>query len=117
MVVEHDLLDVAVERHRLQFAEPSSVRGLDDDQPADRVQLEPGRIHQRKLVGVQAGELADVAVQRARDTGNRVRVEPARGEQRRERVEVGVPMGRDDGFDSHRLIVPPPSLSGAWAAA
>ena len=59
-----------------------------------------------ELLRVQAVELADVAVQRTdRDDG--AGIEPARSDHRRERVEVGVPVGGDDLLGPHRLIVPP----------
>ncbi len=59
-----------------------------------------------ELVRVQAVEVAHVAVERA-DRHDRARVEMARGEHRRERVEVGVPMGGDDLLGPHGLILPP----------
>ncbi len=107
MVIEEDLLDRRVERRRLELAEARGVRGLDDDQAADRVELEARALHHGlELVRVQAVELADVAVQRTdRDDG--AGIEPARGDHRRERVEVGVPVGGDDLLGPHRLIVPP----------
>ena len=40
VMVEHDLLHGRVERHRLELAETARVRRLDDDQPADGVELE-----------------------------------------------------------------------------
>ena len=85
----------------------AGVRRLDDDQAADRADLEPRGLCELELVGVQAVELADVAVQRARQAGDRLRVETTRGEQRREGVEVGVAVSRDDGLCAHRPIVPP----------
>ena len=60
-----------------------------------------------ELVRVQAVELADVAVERT-DRDDRAGIEPARGEHRRERVEIGVPVGGDDLLGPHRLILPPP---------
>ena len=66
--------------------------GLDDDQAADRVGVEARGLDELELVRVEAGELAHVAVERAREADDGVRVEPARGQHRRERVEVGVPV-------------------------
>jgi hypothetical protein len=91
---------------RLELAEPARVRRLDHDQPADRIGLEPGGVYQLELLGVQARKLAHVAVQRAGETDDRVRIEQARGQRRREGVEVGVPMGRDHGLGPHEPILP-----------
>jgi hypothetical protein len=38
VVVEDDLLDPGIQRDRLQITEPAGMRGLDDDQAADRAQ-------------------------------------------------------------------------------
>jgi hypothetical protein len=54
---------------------------------------------------MQAVELAHVAVQRARQACDRVRIEPSRGQQRREGVEVGVAVGCDDRLGPHGLIL------------
>ena len=101
VVVEEDLLHAGVERHGLELAEARRGRGLDHDQAADRVELEAARLDDvLELVRVQAIEVANVAVQRA-DRHDRARIEMPRGEHRRERVEVGVPVGGDDLLGPH----------------
>ncbi len=106
VVVEQHLLDRGIERDLLQLPEPRGLSRLDDDESPDRVELEATRLDDAvELVRVQAVEVADVAVQRA-DGDDRGRVEAARREHRRERVEIGVPMGRDDFFGPHGRIVP-----------
>ncbi len=102
MVVEEHLLDRRVECDLLELAEPRSARDLDDDQPADRVELETAHLCDRaELVRVQPVEVTNVPVQRA-DGDDGARVEKARSEHRSERVEVGVPVRRDDLLGSHR---------------
>ena len=106
MVVEEHLLDCRIERDLLELAQPRCLGSLDDDEPADRVELESARLDDAlELVRVQAVEVADVPVQRA-DGDDRGRVEAVRGEHRRERVEIGVPVGGDDFFGPHGRIVP-----------
>ena len=66
MVVEEHLLDRRVECDLLELAEPRSARDLDDDQPADRVELETAHLCDRpQLVRVQPIEVTNVPVQRA----------------------------------------------------
>jgi hypothetical protein len=65
VVVEDDLLHVRVACERLEVAEAARGDGLDDDEAADSVELQPGRVDELELVRVQARELAHVAVQRA----------------------------------------------------
>ena len=96
MVVEDDLLDVWIECHLLQLAEPRGARRLDDDQPPDLPELEPRDIDGVELVGVEAVELADVSVERAGNRDDGRRVQPPGGQHRREGIEVGVPVGGDD---------------------
>jgi hypothetical protein len=103
VVVEDHLLDRGVEGNALELAEPRGVNRLDDDQAADRLQLEPRRVDELELLGVEPRELSHVAVERPREADDRVRVEPARREERPERVEVGVPVRRDDRRRLHRL--------------
>jgi hypothetical protein len=98
VVVEHDLLDLRIERDRLELAEPAGVDGLDDDQAPDRVDLEAAGLYDRQLVGVQAVKLADVAVERAGEADDRVRIEPLGGQRGREAVEIGVAVRDDDGL-------------------
>ena len=110
VVVEEHLLHRRIEGDTLELPEPRRLCGLDDDEAADRVELEPARLdHAAELVGVQAVEVPDVPIQRT-DRDERGRVEPARGEHRRERVEIGVPVGRDDFLGPHGLILPPRSV-------
>ena len=122
VVVEEHLLDARVERDRLELAEPRRARGLDDDQSPDRVELEAvGLDDGVELVRVQAVEVAHVAVERS-DRDDRARVELARGEHRRERVEVRVPVGGDDLLGPHGLILPRTTPCGlrraqVWAIA
>jgi hypothetical protein len=101
VVVEDDDLRLAAQRDRLELAQPRGLRRLHDDQAPDRAGLEPGRLHQLELVGVQPHEVADVAVERPGQRDDRAGVEPARGELRRERVEVGVPVRGDHGLGAH----------------
>ena len=66
VVVEEHLLHCRIEGDALELPEPRRLRRLDDDEAADRVELEPARIdHAAELVGVQAVEVPDVSVQRA----------------------------------------------------
>src|SRR2546425_10279620 len=78
MVVEDDLLDVRIERDRLELAEPAGVRRLDDHQAPDRVSLEPRGVGEGELVRMQAGEIADGAGVGARGTGDGARGKAAR---------------------------------------
>ena len=96
MVVEEDDLHPTSARDRLELAEPGRVGRLDGDQPRDRAEVEPTRLDEVELVRVQAVELADVPVQRARQRNDGAAVEPPAGQHRRERVEVGVRVARDD---------------------
>jgi hypothetical protein len=101
VVVEDDLLDPAVEHDRLELAESTSANRLDDDQAADRREVDPADLDHVQLVGVETVEVADVAVQRRGQRDRRVRVQPARGQLRRERVEVRVRVRGDDGLGLH----------------
>ena len=101
VVVEDDLLDLRVERDRLELAEPRRVHRLDDDEPLDRAQVEAGRLADVEFVGVQTVELAHVPRERAGQRRDGALVEPAHGEERRERVEVGVRVRGDDGLGPH----------------
>ena len=117
VVVEERLFDLRIERNRLELTEARGARDLDDDQPPDGVELETSDLGDRvELLGVQPIEVADVPVQRA-DGDDGARVQQARGEHRPERVEVRVPMCRDDLLGAHRLIVAePPASDGARRA-
>ncbi len=121
MVVEEHLLDTGIERDLLELTQSRGLRGLDDDQPPDRVELEAAGVDDgTELVGVQAVEVADVPVQRAdRDDGGRVQATGS--EHRTECVEVGVSMRGDDLFGPHGLIVQwsaarPPAADGQTCA-
>ena len=106
MVVEEHRLDCGIERHGFEVAEPRRARDLDDDEPPDRVELELAHLGDgAELLGVQTIEVADVAVQRS-DGDDGVGVEKPRSEHRSERVEVGVPVRRDDLLGAHWLILP-----------
>ena len=63
VVVENDLVDRGVERDAFELVQACGVDGLDHDQPADRVRLEPRGLDELELVRMQARELAHVAVQ------------------------------------------------------
>jgi len=102
VVIEDDLLDLRVESNRFELPEPTRMDRLDDDQPADGAELQARGLDQAELVGVQAVELANVPVERAREAADGLRVEAPSGEHRREGIEVGVPVGRDDGVCLHR---------------
>ena len=104
-MVEDHRLDVRVARNRLEIAEARRRRGLDDDQPPDRLLLQPRGLNSVELVRVQAVELADIAVQRALDRDDRVRIEPPSGEQRGERIEIRVRVSGDDLGCLHTRIV------------
>jgi hypothetical protein len=95
VVVEDDDLDGRVARDALELPEPLGMDGLDDDETADRVEVDATRLDEVELVRVQAVELAHVAVQRAREGDDRAGIEPPGGEHRGERVEVGVRVGDD----------------------
>jgi hypothetical protein len=101
VMVEDEGLDVGIERHRLELAEASRMRGLDDDQATDRVELEPSGFDDPQLVGVEPVELAHVSVERPGDARDGARVQPPGGEHRRESVEVGVAMCGDDVLSAH----------------
>ena len=102
VMVEDDLLDVRVERDGLELAEPAGAWSVSTT-ISRRIASSSSRAASTsaELVRVQAVELAHVAVQRAGEADDGARVEPARGEHRRERVEVGVPVGRDDRLGPH----------------
>ncbi len=105
VMIEEDLLHRQIERNGLELAEARRVRGLDHDQAADRVRFETGDLDDGlELLGMQAIEVADVAVERT-DGDDRAGIEAMRGEHRRERVEVGVPVRGDDLLGSHGLIL------------
>ena len=107
VMVEDDGLHGEVARNGLEVSEPAGVRRVDGDQPADRVDLQPRRLDDRaELVRVQAVEVADVPVQRAGERDHRVRIEPTRGQHRREGVEVRVAVRGDDFFGAHAHSVP-----------
>ena len=106
VMVEEGLLDRGIERDRFELSEARGVRRLHDDESPDRVELETARLDgAAELVSVQAIEVADVSVQ-APERHDRARVEAARGEHRRERVEIGVPVGGDDLLGPHGPILP-----------
>src|SRR5207302_897991 len=105
VVVEDDLLHARVERDGLELAEAAGVHGLDDHEALDRVGLEAPGLGEPKLVRVEAYELADVAVEDARQHRRRARIEAPRSEQRPERVEVRIDVRCDDLFCPHRHIV------------
>ncbi len=110
VVVEDDLLNARIERDLLELTEARGADRLDDDQAPDRGAVEAGGLDDLELVGVQAVEVADVAVEGTGQRNDRVGVEAACGEHRRERVEVGVRVGGDDGLglhgvSSHRLCL------------
>ena len=96
MVVEDDHLDPGIAGDPLELAEALRLHRLDDDQPADRVEVEPPGLRDLELVRVQAVELAHVTVERAGERDDRARIEPPRGQHGRERVEVRVRVGDDD---------------------
>jgi hypothetical protein len=104
VVVEDDLVDVRIERERLELAESARMHRLDDDQAPDRVQLEPGGVdNEIQLVRVQAVELTDVPVQRARQADDGARIKVTRGQHRRKGVEIRVRVSRDDCFCTHQF--------------
>ena len=96
VVVEDDHLDAGLERDLLELAQALGVDGLDDDQALDRLVVDGPRVGDLELVGVQAEELADVAVHRSGQRGDGAGIEAPRGKERRERVEVGVRVRGDD---------------------
>jgi hypothetical protein len=113
VVIEDDLLDLRVESHRFELPEPTRVDRLDDDQPADGAELQARGLDQAELVGVQAVELANVPVEGAREAADGLRVEAPSGEHRREGIEVGIPVCRDDGVGLHRSHSASARQSGA----
>ena len=96
VVVEDDDVDLGSRATFSKSPESRSVDGLDDDESRDRPELDAGVLVEVELLGVQANECADVRVQRALDHGDRAGIEPARGDEGRERVEVGVRVRDDD---------------------
>ena len=96
VVVEDDELDPGPQRDLLELAQALGVHGLDDDQALDRVVVDRPRVRDRELVRMEAEELAHVAVQRAGQRRDRAGIEPPRGDERREGVEVGVRVRGDD---------------------
>src|SRR5205085_4014595 len=66
VMVEDDLFYRRIEGYRLELAESRGVHRLDDDQAPNRIQLEPRRVDDEiELVGMEAVELANIAVERA----------------------------------------------------
>ena len=105
VVVEEHRLDARVDGHRFELAEPRRARHLDDDRPADRVELETPDLGDRsELVRMQPVEIANVPVQRG-DGDDCVGIQQARSEHRSERVEVRVPVRCDDLLGAHGLIL------------
>ena len=85
VVVEDDLLHGRVERDRLELAEPRRVQRLDDDQPADRVELEPRRLDERRARRRGGGRTRGRSGSASRTSADdRARIEAARGQHRRE---------------------------------
>ena len=116
VMVEEHLLDAGVERDGLELAQPRGARRLDDDQAADRRELEAAHLgNGAQLLGMQAVEVPDVPIQRRnRDDG--LRIQKTGGEHRSECVEVGVSVRRDDLLGSHGLILPRCGLDGRGEA-
>src|SRR5256714_12299725 len=100
-MVEDDLLDLRIGRDRLELAEPTRMPGVDDDEPADRVELEPRGLDRAQLVRMEARELPNVAVQRAGEADDGLRVQPPCSEHGRKSVEIRVPVCGDDLFGTH----------------
>ena len=96
MVVEDDDVDGRIAGDALELAQALRVHGLDDDQPPDRVQLDPACLEQLELIGVQAVELPDVPVQGAGKRDRSAGIQPPGGEHGAERVEVRVRVRDDD---------------------
>ncbi len=106
VMVEQHLVDGGVECDGLELPEPRRRRGLDDDERADGIPLEPAGLgDEGEFVGMEPVEVADVPVQ-APDGHDGVGVQQPRSQHRTEPVEVGVPVRRDDLFGAHRLILP-----------
>ena len=103
VVVEDDLLDAGVERDRLELAEPRGVHRLDDDRAAGsrRARAAPAST-QRSSSACRRANSRTLRLSDAREHGRRAGVQAARGEQRRERVEVRVDVRGDDLCGSHR---------------
>src|SRR6185312_14004751 len=106
VMIEDDLLDFRVAGDAFELTEPGRVNRLDHDQAPDRIELEPrGLDDEVELVGVQAVELANVPVERAGDADDSLRIKAPGSQHRRERVEIGVRVGCDDGLGPHPHIV------------
>ena len=101
VVVEDDRLDLRVARNPLQLAEPTCVDSLDDDQPADGVEVEARDLDKLQLVRVQAVELAHVSVEGAGQADDGAGVQAPCGQHRREGVEIRVGVRRDDLLGLH----------------
>jgi hypothetical protein len=65
MVIEEDDLDFRIPRDTLEVAQAGGVRGLDDDEALDRVEVDPSLLGDVERLRVQAIEVPDVAVQGA----------------------------------------------------
>ena len=96
VVVEDDDLDGGVARDPLELAQALRVHGLDDDQPPDRVQVDPARLERARARRRAGGRTPARSGSGSRRARSRARVEPARGEHAAERVEVRVRVGDDD---------------------
>ncbi len=96
VMIEEDDVDPGSLRDSLQLAEPGGIRGLHDDQPIDRLQIEAARLHQIELLGMEPRKVADVAVERPGQRNHGPRIEPPACDHRGKGVEVGIRMSRDD---------------------
>ncbi len=80
VVIEDDHLDAGPQRDLLELTQALGVDGLDDDQALDRLVVDRSRVGDLELVGMQPEELADVAVHRPGQRGDRARIEAPCGE-------------------------------------
>ncbi len=96
VVVEGEDLHVVARTQVGEVADAVGVDGIDKDQALDAAAVDVAGIDDRDQIGVERLEVAHVAVDRSAQRDRRLRVELARGHHRRESVEVGVAVGRDE---------------------
>ena len=95
VMVEQHRLDAVAFDHLRQLAQPSQIGGLDDDHTPHAGEVAAGRVVHIELRGVQADELAHVAVQSAVQQHCRLRVKPTSRQHSAQGVEIRVLMGDD----------------------
>ena len=99
VVVEDDHLHPRLAAQTAQVADPLGVGGVDDDELADLALVEQAQVDDGEVLAVQRHELAHVGVERTGEDDASLGVEQGCAHHRRQSVEIGVLVGRDDRRD------------------